>query len=78
MLEVLAPSRVSGFTDILDYESDCLVEQLLTTTAQEGQIDPMLILHVAALNVVLMIVYDQRVESADDPFFKVSCRLCGS
>ncbi|SAL99656.1 hypothetical protein [Absidia glauca] len=71
LLEVLAPPRVNGFTDILDYESDCMVEQLLTRTAQQGQLDPMLTLNVAALNVVLMIVYGQRVESVDDPFFKL-------
>lgn len=78
LLEVLAPPRVNGFAEILSYESDCLVEQLLMRTEQQGQLDPLPILNAAAMNVVLTIAYDHRVESVDDPFFKVPCIMCGT
>jgi hypothetical protein len=72
VLEMLAPSRVMDFSDILHFESDHMVKQLLTTTAKEGQFNPLMVLNAASLNVVTTIVFAQRVDSVDDPLFKVS------
>ncbi|KAI8342909.1 cytochrome P450 [Chlamydoabsidia padenii] len=70
LLDVLSPPRVDEYSDILKYEADCLVEQLLARTKRDGQINPITTLNAGALNVVFKIVFGQRVESADDPLFK--------
>lgn len=71
-LSVLAPQRVNEFTDVLLYEADSLVDQLIDRTNSDGQINPITTLQAASLNVILTTAFGQRVKSADDPLFIVS------
>ncbi|SAL97641.1 hypothetical protein [Absidia glauca] len=68
-LSVLAPQRVNEFTDVLLYEADSLVDQLIGRTNSDGQLNPITTLQAASLNVILTTAVGQRVKSADDPLF---------
>ncbi|CAO3589869.1 unnamed protein product [Absidia cylindrospora] len=69
-LSVLAPQRVNEFTDVLVYEADSLVQQLLKRTEQDGQVDPLTILQASSLNVILTTCFARRVTSPEDALFK--------
>jgi hypothetical protein len=73
VLSVLAPSRVNEFTDLLLYETDNMVNELLGRTSRNGQLNSLTTINACALNVVLTIIFGRRVTSADDPFLKVCC-----
>ncbi|ORZ14121.1 cytochrome P450 [Absidia repens] len=68
-LSVLAPQRVNEFTDVLIYEADSLVQQLLKRTEQDGQVNPLTILQASSLNVILTTCFARRVTSPEDPLF---------
>ncbi|KAI8333092.1 cytochrome P450 [Chlamydoabsidia padenii] len=70
VLSVLAPNRVKQFTNLLAYEADTMVEQLVERSLLNGQLDPLKTINAGALNVILTVVFGKRVYSTDDPFLK--------
>ncbi|KAI8100201.1 cytochrome P450 [Halteromyces radiatus] len=70
LLSILAPQRVNQFTDVLLYEADALVEQLISRTKLFGQVDPSPCLQNAAMNFILTTCFATRISSADDQLFK--------
>ncbi|KAI8100206.1 cytochrome P450 [Halteromyces radiatus] len=69
-LSILAPQRVNEFTDVLLYEADILVEQLLSRSQLYGQVDPSTYLQNAAMNVILTTCFATRINSPESQLFK--------
>ncbi|KAI7872070.1 cytochrome P450 [Spinellus fusiger] len=65
----LAPKMVNQFTDVLQYEANHLINQLLTSTKKDGNVNPVIDLNVSSLNVVLTVCFGFRTESNKDPIF---------
>ncbi|KAI8075986.1 cytochrome P450 [Halteromyces radiatus] len=69
-LSILSPQRVNEFTGVLMYEADALVEQLVSRSQADGQVDPAPYVQNAAMNFILTTCFATRINSVEDQRFK--------
>ncbi|KAI9300930.1 cytochrome P450 [Cunninghamella echinulata] len=69
-LEILSPRKVDDFVELITFEADNLVQQLLCETKKAGQINPIQFIQTATLNVILQTTFANRVTSNQDPLYK--------
>ncbi|KAI8982617.1 cytochrome P450 [Pilobolus umbonatus] len=66
-LSILAPKKLDMFADMIDSESDALVERLISCSEKEGGISPMPHLEFNSLNFISAALFGIRFETMDDP-----------
>lgn len=70
-LNILSPTAVHGFHDVLWEESGRCVDQLIEQTLEHGEVDPLPYIRLSAVNIMLTVIYGiPTLKSPEDEFYK--------
>lgn len=70
-LNILSPTAVQGFHEVLWEESERCVNQLINQTIAQEEVDPLPYIRLSAVNIMLTVIYGApTLKSPEDPFYK--------